>query len=60
MENKELEDWQLGNESVTKPLDRIMFMEEWLKKNKLEILKNRIIEGTTSSIGGFEKLPMYE
>jgi hypothetical protein len=60
MKNKELEDWQLGNQSVTKPLDRIKFMDEWLKKNKLEVLTRSVTEEKVLTPIGFDKLPMYE
>ena len=60
MKNKELEDWQLGNQSVIKPLDRIKFMDEWLKKNKLEVLTRSVTEEKVLTPIGFDKLPMYE
>jgi hypothetical protein len=34
----QVEDWQLGNDSSLSPLTRIDFMNDWLKKNKQEIL----------------------
>jgi len=34
----QVEDWQLGNDSSLSPLTRVEKMNDWLKKNKLEIL----------------------
>jgi hypothetical protein len=59
-ETTQLEDWQLGNESKTKPLERVELMNLWLKKNKQEIIilaQPKIIE--TEPIGFIDKLPQW-
>lgn len=33
-----VEDWQKGNDSSLSPLTRIDYMNDWLKKNKQDIL----------------------
>jgi hypothetical protein len=43
-ERKQIEDWQLGNDSTLSPLTRVDYMNFWLKKNKQDILLNRIKE----------------
>lgn len=59
MKNKDLLDWQLGNESKTSPLDRVDLMNAWLKKNKLDVIKGtREIKPSITPVG-FDKLPMF-
>lgn len=55
---KKMEDWQLGNESKTKPQERIELMNQWLKKNKEEILKqiNKTDDDEKEDIIGFVDL----
>lgn len=33
-----VEDWQMGNDSSLSPLTRVDYMNDWLKKNKQDIL----------------------
>lgn len=37
----QIEDWQMGNDSSLSPLTRIDYMNDWLKKNKQDILQNQ-------------------
>lgn len=39
-QNKTLPDWQQGEQSKTRPLERVELMQEWLLANKLDILNN--------------------
>jgi hypothetical protein len=54
-----LEDWQLGNESVTTPLSRVEYMNDWLKKNKAEILTKKEVVEEPQIFLGFDDLKMY-
>lgn len=38
----QVEDWQKGNNSTLSPLTRIDYMNEWLKKNKQDILLKQV------------------
>lgn len=38
----QVEDWQKGNNSTLSPLTRIDYMNEWLKKNKQDILLKKV------------------
>jgi hypothetical protein len=61
MDNKELQDWQLGNESYSTPLMRVDLMNEWLKKNKQDILNQRKpIELEEPKYDGFDNLKMFD
>ena len=61
MENTtNLQDWQLGSNSTTNPIKRVELMNEWLKKNKQEIIisaQPEIIE--TEPTGFIDKLPQW-
>ena len=59
MRSTKLEDWQLGNESKTPPLERVELMKEWLLQNKLDVLTSKKpIED--KPVVGFEDLDMYD
>lgn len=36
----QIEEWQKGNDSSLSPLTRVEMMNDWLKKNKQDILLN--------------------
>ena len=63
MENTtNLQDWQLGNNSTTSPIKRVELMNEWLKRNKQEILASRLKETTETEyepIGFIDKLNQW-
>lgn len=58
--NEHLEDWRRGNDSITTPIQRLELMNDWLKQNKIDVLKREFVEEPTEVIGGFDDLPMYE
>jgi hypothetical protein len=59
-ERKQLENWQLGNESTTKPLERVELMNQWLKNNRREIKLSTQPQVTeTEPIGFIDKLPLW-
>lgn len=40
--NTHLPDWQRGEDSKTPPLERLALMQEWLSKNKQDILSKPV------------------
>ena len=60
-ERKQIEDWQLGNDSTLSHLTRVDYMNFWLKKNKQDILLNRIKEKPVEKdFQGFIDIDGYE
>jgi hypothetical protein len=56
MEDYTLQDWQLGNNSSLSPLTRVELMNDWLKKNKQDILVTKKLEEPEMEIKGFTDL----
>jgi len=59
MRSTKLENWQLGNESKTPPLERVELMREWLLQNKLDVLISKKPK-EDKSVVGFEDLDMFD